>query len=134
MSTKVEDGKVPKLTKQVSYPADVTGAAPISGGINTFGSYVELIDDVGNIPVYLGELVNRQITSDLISLFEIAIGVISSEIVVAEAHILTQDTNSEQGKVDLGNIEIPANSRLSIRVKDEVAGNRTHVVFLSVRT
>ncbi len=89
-----------------------------SSSINTYGSWVEIIADTGNGNRIIGVHLVSSVETDLgdAIMLEIATGIISSEVVVLRYCLV--------GSLIIiplilpANRTIPANSRLSVRVKD----------------
>ncbi len=111
MSTRVEDGKAPRFEGGGILPITVGGATLVTGG-GAYGAYVELSADIGNKDIYLHELVFHH-TEIMPYGIKIAIGAGGSEIDITEVHTRIITTYELVKHVSLGNIRIPANSRLS---------------------
>ena len=122
MVTKVEDGKLPRLENGSTYPNTSSGLAISSDNSDdTYGAYVVLAADIGNKDIYLNVLIlDDNVTGKPI--FSFAIGAGGSEIDFLTVQHVCKQTNQEILILPLGLVRVPANSRLTIRVKDDQAG------------
>ena len=128
MTTRVEDGKTPRfqdgglLNDSVSFDtvdSDTT--------TNTFGAYVELSSDVGDRDVYLTNLLWRS-TVTVNSVLELAVGGSGVEVPLVLASAAFVSTEHLVKDINLNNVRVPANSRVTARVKDEGSGVKTYLV------
>ena len=133
MTTQVEDGKTPRFDLQTSHPNDSTGSTVTSGASNTYGSWVEILADIGSIDKYLNDLViSMAIAGSVMTQIEIGIGAGGSEIVIASGHIRFVSTDTHiLGKINLGKVRIPSGSRLAIHVRDG-ASTQDYLFFISL--
>ncbi len=132
MVTKVEDGKMPRIDIQVALPDNTTGIIPSSGVVNTYGSWLEISADIGDIDKYLNEIVVARSTSSFQVQVELGIGSGGSEVVIAGGHVRLISGVHETQRIDLGKVRVPKNSRLAVRVRDNNGTNNTYTTYTSL--
>ncbi len=134
MTTQVEDGKLPKFTNQVSLPDNVVGLSIVSGAANTYGVWAVLSADIGSLEKYLGSLIVALSGAPALRYqFEIGIGGSGSEVAICSVNLIASGSQNNMILLDLGNITVPANSRLTIRTRDEGAAETSdcHITLRS---
>ncbi len=132
MTTKVEDGKTPRFEGQISLPDNSTGTTVTSSTANTYGAWIVFSADIGDIDNYLNELFGLRLAVDTLTEFEVGIGAGGSEVVIAQGHTQQIAGVQESGRISFNNVRVPANSRLAVRVRDNVAPTHAYIVFLSL--
>ena len=134
MTTKVEDGKTPRFEDQESLPDDVVGITANSGGsTGVYGTWAEISADIGVIDKYLGDLTCLLQGATLRAQIQIGIGAGGSEVKIAESHIFFITTEKEVARFSLGNVRVPAGSRLAFRVRDNSTA-LAHRIFIDLRS
>ncbi len=119
MVTRIEDGKLPKFTNQVSLPDNVIGLSIVSGAANTYGVWAVLSADIGSLEKYLGSLIVALSGAPVLRYqFEIGIGGSGSEVAICSVNLIAAGSQNNMILLELGNITVPANSRLTIRTRD----------------
>ena len=135
MTTKVEDGKTPRFDDQETLPDDVAGlTANSAASSGVYGAWTVISADIGDIDKYLGDLICIVQGTLLRSQIQVGIGAGGSEVKIAESHMLFIGTEKEINRVSLGNIRVPAGSRLAFRVKDNNGGALGHRIFIDLRS
>ena len=134
MTTRVEDGKLPRFSNQIVLPDDTSGIDVTSGAANTYGAWVVFSADIGSLDQYLNELLSMLSGQNNIVEFEIGIGGGGSEVTIAQGHIRLLSGIKEQGKLSLNNVRVPANSRLAIKVRDNQGTNFVYKTFLTLNS
>ena len=116
-------------TSLAQYPNDNIGViASSSVTADTFGAWVVLSADIGSEDIYL-EYLSTSIERSIKSQYQIGVGAGGSEVVITDNSyetIINQETKAlhPQGKV-----KVQAGSRLAVRVKDEDAIVRNHLIW-----
>ncbi len=100
------------------------------GSTNSYGSWVELIADIGAVPCILDSInCPLQDISDIDWSIQVGGGAASSEVVVAEVGQRSQTFSTYEEHAHFFNfsIHIPANSRVATRLKTGVSNDDIYV-------
>ncbi len=134
MTSKVEDGKTPRFDNQIVLPDNVTGLTVNSSTANTYGVYVVFSADIGDLDMYLNEILGSQTGIDKRVQFEIGIGAGGSEVVIAQGVMRLLNAINEVGRILFNNVRVPAGSRIAIRVRDDNASVFSYETHLSLNS
>ena len=121
--------------EDAAHISDYHGNNIVSGAIaNTFGAWVELSADVGATPIVLMQVSILRATTLAVARpieFELGTGAAASEVAVARISYRI-NRSSDVGEVVTYVFQIltriPANARLSARIRDDEANARTYTL------